>query len=98
MKSVTMLRLLKFLSPDTNINFFLMSVALVSDLNMCLAGFTNLGNLRCTASCNLVACEIVLSIMDVSAERRILNSAFSTLKFRFSEILELVVAAVRVVK
>ena len=98
MNSVTMLRLLKFLSPDTKINFLLMFLALANDLKICLAGFTNFGNLRCTASCNLVACKIVLSIMSVSAERRMLNSAFSTLKFRLSEIFKLDVTAIRVIK
>ena len=96
--SVTILRLFTFLSPETKINFLRIFLALVSDLKMCLAGFTNFGNFKCTASCNSVACEIDLSIMSVSAERRMLNSAFSTLKFKLSEILKLDVTAIRVIE
>ena len=98
MNSVTILRLFTFLSPETKINFLLMFLALVNDLKMCLAGFTSFGNFRCTASCNSVACKIDLSIMSVSAERRMLNSAFSTLKFKLSEIFKLDITAIRVIK
>ena len=96
--SVTILRLLTFLSPEISMNFLRMFLALVKDLKMCFAGFINFGNFVCTAPCNSIACGMDLSMMLVSADRTMLNSDFSVRKFKLSEIFELTVAAIRVIR
>ena len=93
-----MLRLLTVLSPEINMNFLRMFLALVKDLKMCFAGFINFGNFVCIAPCNSIACEMDLSMMLVSADRTMLNSDFSVRKFRLSEIFKLTVAAVRIIR